>query len=338
MKAFITFLIFIHAIFSSPEPAYSQSHPTDRAKLIEEAQKEGKVVVYASFNPRDANALKAAFERKYPSIKLDYFAAGKDKLLSKYLTEVRAGTYLPDVYQSSIFQIITLKEKGLLARYFSPERDAYNEALRDKEGSWNATYLNAVTMAYNPRLVKPEEIPSSYQELLAPKWKGKMGFNLSHTEWYVAMLQMLGEEKGRKYMEALRKQDLHARIGSSLMNQLMIAGEFSLLVSQYPTGVEELKKAGAPIEWAPLDPFFVYSIAIAATAKSAHPAAGRLYFDFVLSEDGQTVLKKLSRIPARKDVLPDPPHLIQGRKLLVVKKASSEVYDRFNNELLRYFR
>ena len=50
------------------------------------------------------------------------------------------------------------------------------------------------------------------------------------------------------------------------------------------------------------------------------------------------MLKKLSRIPARKDVLPDQPQLIQGRKLLVVKAASSEVYDRFNNELLRYFR
>lgn len=331
-------LLFVLAIFSLPELSHPQDQATHRAKLIGEAKKEGKVVLYVSFNTRDANALKAAFEKKYPFIKLDYFATGKDKLLSRYLTEVRTGTYLPDVYQSSIFQIVTLKEKGLLAQYSSPERDAYSEALRDKEGFWNATYLNAVTMAYNPRLLKPEEVPTGYQELLAPKWNGKMGFNLSHTEWYVAMLQMMGEEKGRRYMEALSKQNLHARVGSSLMNQLMIAGEFSLLVSQYPTGVEELKKTGAPIDWVPLDPFFVYSIAIAETARNSHPAAARLYYDFALSQEGQAVLKKLSRIPARKDVLPDPPQLIQGRKLLVVKAASSEVYDRFNNELLRYFR
>ena len=128
----------------------------------------------------------------------------------------------------------------------------------------------------------------SYQELLLPKWKGKMGFVLSHTEWYFAMLQMMGEEKGRQYMDALSKQNVHARIGSSLMSQLMLAGEFPLLISQYPTGVEELKKTGAPVDWIPLDPWFVYPIGIAVTAKNSHPAAARLYVDFVLSEEGQT--------------------------------------------------
>src|SRR5947209_2224234 len=83
-----------------------------------------------------------------------------------------------------------------------------------KEGNWNATYLNAVTMAYNSRSLKPDEVPTSYQELLLPKWKGRMGFVLSHTEWYFAMLQSMGEDKGRQYMEALSKQNIHARIGS----------------------------------------------------------------------------------------------------------------------------
>ena len=88
-----------------------------------------------------------------------------------------------------------------------------------------------------------------------------MGFVLSHTEWYFAMLQSMGEDKGRQYMEALSKQNIHSRIGSSLMNQLMMAGEFPLLISQYPTGVEEIKKTGAPIDWVALDPWFVYPIA-----------------------------------------------------------------------------
>ena len=122
------------------------------------------------------------------------------------------------------------------------------------------------------------------------------------------------------------------------MNQLMMAGEFPLLISQYPTGVEELKKTGAPIDWVPLDPWFVYPIGIAVTAKNAHPAAARLYVDFILSEEGQTSMRQLSRIPARKDVLPNPPRLMQGRKLLVIKPASSAIYNKYNAEMLRYFR
>ena len=233
---------------------------------------------------------------------------------------------------------MNLVEKGLLAKYQSPEREGYIEALRDKDGYWHATYLNAVTMAYNSRMLKPDEVPQSYQDLLQPKWREKMGFVLSHTEWYFAMLQSMGEDKGRQYMEALSKQKIQSRIGSSLMNQLMMAGEFPLLISQYPTGVEELKKTGAPIDWVPLDPWFVYPIGIAVTAKNSHPAAARLYVDFILSEEGQTSMRQLSRIPARKDVLPNPPRLMQGRKLFVIKPASSAIYNKYNGEMLRYFR
>jgi iron(III) transport system substrate-binding protein len=199
-------------------------------------------------------------------------------------------------------------------------------------------YLNAMTIAYNTRMVKPEEVPRSYQDLLLPKWKGKMGMDLNKTEWYAAMLQMLGEERGKKYMETLAKQDIQAREGNTITGQLLVAGEFPLVVSQYPTSVEEYKKLGAPIEWVPLEPHFVYSIGIAVTQKQPHPASGRLFVDFVLAKEGQEVMRSLSRIPARKDVFPDPPKLIQGHKLLVVNPASSEDYNRFNNEYHKFFR
>ena len=338
MKVMVSFLFALLFVACISPGVNAQTQTKDRSKLIEDARKEGKVLVYVSSNASDARALKSAFEKKYPFINMEFYSSGKDALLARYLLEARTGNYFADVYQSSVFPIMNLVEKGLLARYFSPEREGYIEALRDKDGYWNATYLNAVTMAYNSRLLKPEEVPGSYQELLAPKWKGRMGFVLSHTEWYFAMLQSMGEEKGRQFMAALSKQNIHARIGSSLMNQLMMAGEFPLLISQYPTGVEEIKKTGAPIDWVALDPWFVYPIGIAVTAKNSHPAAARLYLDFILSEEGQTSMRQLSRIPARKDVLPNPPRLMQGRKLFVIKPASSAIYNKYNSEMLRYFR
>jgi iron(III) transport system substrate-binding protein len=317
---------------------YAQTVPPERARLIEEAKKEGKVVVYAAYSANDANVFKAAFEKKYPFLQFEYFRAGKDKLLARYLTEVKAGRFLPDVYQSSIFPVTTLLQGRLLGKYLSPERTAYADTLKDKEGYWTAVYLNAMTIAYNTRMVKPNEVPKSYQDLLLPKWKGMIGMDLNKTEWYVAMMQMMGEERGRKYMEALSKQDVQARDGNTITGQLLVAGEFPVVISQYPTSVEELKKLGAPIDWVPLEPHFVYSIVIATTAKQPHPHAGRLFVDFVLSEEGQKVMRSLSRIPARRDVLPNPPNLIQGHKLLVVNPASSEDYNRFNNEYHKYFR
>src|SRR5438552_17224253 len=199
MRPIIYFALIVYAIFSLSGLVYAQSQSKDRAKLIEDAKKEGKVVVYVSSNASDAKALKAAFEKKYPFINMEFLSSGKDALLSKYLLEARTGTYLADVYQSSVFPIMNLVEKGLLAKFYSPEREGYIDALRDKDGYWNATYLNAVTMAYNSRSLKPDEVPTSYQELLLPQWKGRMGFVLSHTEWYFAMLQSMGDDQGRQY-------------------------------------------------------------------------------------------------------------------------------------------
>ena len=338
MKTGLALTFAVLAALCATNSAIGQAPTKERAKLIEEAKKDGKVMVYVSSNASDARALEAAFEKKYPFVNMEFYSSGKDALLTRYLLEARTGANLADVYQSSVFPIMNLAEKGLLAKYHSPEREAYIEALRDKDGFWHATYLNAVTMAYNSRMLKPDEVPGGYQELLQPKWKGKMGFVLSHTEWYFAMLQSMGEDKGRQYMEGLSKQNVHSRIGSSLMNQLMMAGEFPLLISQYPTGVEELKKTGAPIDWVPLDPWFVYPIGIAVTAKNSHPAAARLYVDFILSEEGQTSMRQLSRIPARRDILPNPPKLMQGRKLFVIRPASSSIYNKYNAEMLRYFR
>src|SRR6185436_17956762 len=212
MKIGLALTFAILAALCATNSAIARAQTKERAKLIEEAKKDGKVMVYVSSNASDARALEAAFEKKYPFVNMEFYSSGKDALLTRYLLEARTGANLADVYQSSVFPIMNLAEKGLLAKYHSPEREGFIEALRDKDGYWHATYLNAVTMAYNSRMLKPDEVPSSYQELLQPKWKEKMGFVLSHTEWYFAMLQSMGEEKGRQYMEALSRQNIHARI------------------------------------------------------------------------------------------------------------------------------
>jgi iron(III) transport system substrate-binding protein len=116
MKAIISLALAFDVMFRLAGIIYAQSQSTERAKLIEDAKKEGKVMVYVSSNASDAKALKAAFEKKYPFINMEFLSSGKDALLSKYLLEVRTGTYLADVYQSSVFPIMNLLEKGLLAR------------------------------------------------------------------------------------------------------------------------------------------------------------------------------------------------------------------------------
>ena len=95
MPPLIFLLVISCELILASHAIHAQTIPTERAKLIEEAKKEGKVVVYAAYSAADANAFKAAFEKKYPFIRFEYFRAGKDKLLAKYLTEVGAGHSCP---------------------------------------------------------------------------------------------------------------------------------------------------------------------------------------------------------------------------------------------------
>jgi len=98
MRRLISLLLFSPSLFFAFTLLQAQTTPVDRAKLIEEAKKEGKVVVYAAYSTADANAFKAAFEKKYPFIKFEYFRAGKDKLLARYLTEFKACQFFADYY------------------------------------------------------------------------------------------------------------------------------------------------------------------------------------------------------------------------------------------------
>ena len=163
MKMNIKITLAMLAALTFANAGIARAQTKERAKLIEDAKKEGKVMVYVSSNASDARALEAAFEKKYPFVNMEFYSSGKDALLTRYLLEARTGSNLADVYQSSVFPIMNLAEKGLLAKYYSPERDGYIETLRDMDGYWHATYLNAVTMAYNSRMLKPNEVPNSYQ-------------------------------------------------------------------------------------------------------------------------------------------------------------------------------
>ena len=141
----ITVTFTMLAIIAFANPGMGQAQTKERAKLIEDAKKEGKVMVYVSSNASDARALEAAFEKKYPFVNMEFYSSGKDALLTRYLLEARTGSNLADVYQSSVFPIMNLAEKGLLAKYYSPEREGYIEALRDIEPGEELGYEYGLT-------------------------------------------------------------------------------------------------------------------------------------------------------------------------------------------------
>jgi iron(III) transport system substrate-binding protein len=218
------------------------------------------------------------------------------------MTEAQTGKYDFDVVQSAESQAYFLKKKNLLQKYISTETKNIQKPFFDPEGYWTAVYIMPNVIAYNTRMVKRDEVPKTDEELLNPKWKGKMGMDHTKPEWFAWKLKRMGEEKGLAYMKKLGAQEFRLYAGLSVITNLLVAGEFPLVLNTYLHNVEEIKRKGAPVDWIVQDPVFTKFQPLGIGSKAPHPNAAKLFSDFVLSEEGQKIIASFGRVPTRRGV------------------------------------
>jgi iron(III) transport system substrate-binding protein len=303
LKTYVTYLLaglILTFCLGDPWPRDALGQGID----LEAAKREGELVFYSAMRAEDTDQMVKAFTKKYPFVKGSFYRAGGDPLLQRILTEAKAGKHLFDVVSALGTQVIMLKDKGLLAPYRSSHQSAYAKGFYDPEGYWTDTYDLYITIAYNTKMVPKNAVPKSWQDLLDPRWKdGKICLDLRRHDWFYAMMDVLGPDKGKSFMEGLRAQQPTFRQGNTLIQQLMTAGEFPLAVT-YAHTVEYTRTKGAPIDWVALDPMIAVSEPIALYRHAPHPNVAKLFIDFLLSQEAANLLRSQQRIPARLDVEP----------------------------------
>ena len=125
------------------------------------------------------------------------------------------------------------------------------------------------------------------------------------------------------------------RAGHTLLAQLVAAGEIALATVVYSNRIERMKASGAPVDWVRFKGPTITAInAIAILEKAPHPNAAKLFVDFVLSKEGQNLLRSLRRIPARPDVAPDPPSLTQGLQIYPARPVG--IIENYNDTVARF--
>jgi iron(III) transport system substrate-binding protein len=281
------------------------------AALVEGAKKEAKLVFYTSVETEFARSLTQAFEAKYPFIKTDIFRSSHDKIFSRLNVERQTGTYTADAISVGEFETFHLQRRGFIAPYKSPHATAYPEGFKDPNGYWTDLYDNLIVTAYNTNRVKRDEIPKRYEDLLQPRWKGRMVFDQNEDRWFANMLYLMGEKKGMDLMQGLAKQEIAIRSGRGLVTQLLGAGEYDLQIVAYWYRPHLMKKQGAPVDWIGIEPAIVALHPISVVEKSPHPNTAKLFIDFALSEDGQKLFVRRGRESARPGLKPEgyPTHL-----------------------------
>jgi iron(III) transport system substrate-binding protein len=297
------------------------------ASLIDRAKKEATFMLYTSMNMPDVNQLFDGFRKKYPFITPKAYTTRSAALLERVITEARAGKQFADVIQGNAFTLYMLAKRGHTEAYVSPEAKSYPAMYRDPAGGWIAVYLQLNVIGYNTKLVSRADAPKGYDDLLNPKWKGRMGLDDKQYIWYDGMLKAMGREKGLAYMKRLAGQGINFRSGNTLLANLLAAGEFGILINARPEGIDELQQKGAPVEWVAPKPTTANVLPIAVAKNAQHSNAGKLFMDYMLSEDGQKLLSSMSRTPVRPGIAATNPRLSQGIEISVNDPGMAERFD-----------
>jgi iron(III) transport system substrate-binding protein len=273
-------------------------------KTIEDAKKEGKLVFYTVLTLPDSQALLKGFQQKYPFMQFDLFRLAAENMRTKILTEARAGRHLFDVTSMDVVEAGVLQGQRIFAPFAAPSREAIPAGLRDEEGYWAAIYVRQFVLAYNSRMLSAKDAPKDWTELLSPKWKGKLGMDQEETEWYAALSEYWGRDKARNFLRALAAQSPGLHQGHTLIAKLTVAGEFPLSIA-HGSRIEQLKGEGAPVDWVDtVDPVVTSPSVIALAARAPHPNAARLFVEYVLSYEGQKLMRDNFRVTARSDLSP----------------------------------
>jgi iron(III) transport system substrate-binding protein len=289
------------------------AHAQTQEQLIAGAKKEGKLVIYASAAAQQIQAYMAPFQKRYPFIQMDFFRTGKQKLVSKILFEEQAKQHIADVIHTSVIETNILKKRGALSRYVPAEAASLQAQYRDTEGFWTSAFVSGTLLGFNTRQLKRTEAPKTYDDLLNPRWKGALAIDSNKIEWFAMLLKL----RGRAFMEKLAAQRPQVQPGNVIVLNLLAAGEFPLAAGVYEYSIEDLKTKGAPVDWIGLEPVIIYTVALSLPSQPPHPNAAKLFIEWLLSKEGQTVVNQYGRVPIRDDVESKYGKILKQHKLLM---------------------
>jgi iron(III) transport system substrate-binding protein len=280
----------------------------DRQKmLLEGAKKEGKISWYTTLIvDQVVRPVKDAFEKEYPFLQVEFFRGNAERLVQKMFAEYQAKRYDVDIIDGTVSPTM-VRRANLLQRFYSPVLADYTAELKDSQGYWGSTNLYFFATGYNTRMVKPNEVPKTYEDLLNPRWKGQMMWSTSRGSGAPIMigtiLNTMGPEAGKAYLQKLKAQNIAKSTASNRqILDLTIAGEYPLSLHIFNHHAYISKSAGAPVDWQPHEPVTATIQTIALAKNTPHPHAAMLLLDFVMSEKGQKVFQQSNYLPAHPKV------------------------------------
>jgi len=271
--------------------------PGRAQRLAAAAKKEGTLTLYTSIPEKDMAVLTADFDRRY-GVRVNVWRASSVKVLQRAAAEARANRWDFDAAAISSPEMEAMHRELLLQEVRSRHHAGLAPDAMPSHRAWVPQFLNVFVQAYNTSLVRKEDLPRSYAELADPRWKGRLGVEASDSEWYCGVLRYAGAERGAKlFRDIVATAGWSVRSGHTLLANLVASGEVPLALTVYSYRVEQLKSAGAPVEWFGIDPVIGRANGAGVSRRPPHPNAALLFYEYLIS-DAQPLMVKMNYLAA----------------------------------------
>jgi iron(III) transport system substrate-binding protein len=250
---------------------------------VDAAKKEGKVVVYGSVPPQAMEGLHQGFKKKY-GIDVEYWRGSSTQVSERALTEWRAGRPGFDVIEANRGVQLIMKSDGLFIKYIPPSSEKFPDKFKEKDALITPWRVLPISILYNTEMVKPNEVPKTFEELLQPKWNGKISMPdpTRHTTT-AQFLWNIDKKNNWEWVKGLAKQKPLLVDSLAPVTTTIIKGETPVGI----TYIKYVKQYKGPVAYAPMDRYWTDPNYMSVSAKAARPNAAKLYIDFACSPEGQ---------------------------------------------------
>jgi ABC-type Fe3+ transport system substrate-binding protein len=289
--------------------------------LYEKAKSEGKLVVYTVWDVVDITTLLRGFQKRYPGIEVEYWSAKNPELITRVIEEFRRGAKSVDVIASDSAPPM-LFAQGTIEPYETVQKDK----LLVHDPRMPIVSIQIQILAYNTKLLKPEEAPKSWEDVVNTKAKVALDDPLrgGPLTWQLIALRDYWKDDNKwvAYIKALKQLKAPIYRSTSQMYSLLAAGEYALAIPILSQDLLRGKEQGAPVEWVKTAPPILVPRFAAIYKLAPHPNTAKLFAEWLISTEGQEAFASLMRTPSVRN-FPSPIALEnmfpEGTPLILVK-------------------
>jgi iron(III) transport system substrate-binding protein len=307
---------------AATDRAYSTlagSSAADRAKRIEDgARAEGKLMMIHTMRGNLSIDRVALFQKRYPFLKIELEGdIGSQDAAERLYTEESAGRHLTDAINVALPDLTALRNKDMLARLPSPAVATILPAYRgfiDPDGRWTPWYWSEHGMSYNSRLVPKDKVPTGWNDLCNPFFKGSVSFDPAEDRYLAGLYAMFGEAGAERLLKCIGENDPIIQRGHAQRMELMLAGDHILQGDNYlyQGVIIQRKNPSAPYAIVYSAPAFGFAGVAAINRNAPHPYAAALWADWSLTPESQNYVAQVLRGPValKHPFLPDTMQIV----------------------------